>query len=264
MVRNYGIKPYQIAVLHGGPGGLGAVAGIAKNISETHGVIEPLQSKYSIDELVEELREQLLQNCNRPVILIGHSWGAWLAGIFASEYPEYVSKVILVGCGPLTSDYIAQIGERRKSNLTSEETKEFEVLLEELEQPETKDKDKKLSRLGQLVEATDYFSKMELPYEVSDSLPSDGTMYSSIWPEAAKLRESGELLNKIIRIRSPLTVIHGRHDPHPYEGVTRPLTKNGKKVMFYLLDRCGHTPWKEQYAASEFYEILRAEIMEQA
>lgn len=264
MVRTYGAKPYRIAVLHGGPGGLGAVAEIARNLSETLGVIEPIQSKYSIVDLVEELKEQLLQNCICPVILIGHSWGAWLAGLFASRYPEYVSKVILVGCGPLTSDYVTQICERRKANLTREEAKEFDALVEELNHPVTEDKDKKLSRLGQLAVSADYFSKMELPNEALDALPSDGVMYSSIWPEAARLRESGELLEKFSQISCPITVIHGKLDPHPYHGVITPLTECGLQVRFHLLDRCGHTPWKEQYAASEFKGILLMEIMDPA
>ncbi len=261
MVRTYGIRPFRIAVLHGGPGGFGAVAGIARSLAEFHGVIEPLQSKYSIDELVEELKEQLLQHCICPVQLIGHSWGAWLAGIFASRYPEYVSKVILVGCGPLTSDYIAQIGERRKANLSREEAIEFEALIEDLNYPDTEDKDKKLSRLEQLVEAADYFSKINLPYETLDSLPFDGAMYSSIWPEAAKLRASGELLEIFSRISCPITVIHGRLDPHPYDGVITPLTESNLIICAHLLDRCGHTPWKEEYAALEFNRILLTEIM---
>jgi pimeloyl-ACP methyl ester carboxylesterase len=241
---------------------VGSVADLARSLSETLGVIEPFQSKYSIEELVEELREQLLQHCICPVTLIGHSWGAWLAGLFASRYPDYVKKIILVGCGPLTSDYIAQIGERRKVNLTREEAQEFETLMEELNHQETVDKDKKLNRLGQLAEAADYFSKVDLSYEPSDTHPSDGDMYSSIWPEAATMRESGELLEKFSKISCSITVIHGRLDPHPYEGVITPITECGLVLRSHLLDRCGHTPWKEQYAASEFNKILLAEIME--
>jgi hypothetical protein len=51
-------------------------------------------------------------------------------------------------------------------------------------------------------------------------------------------------------------------DPHPYDGVINPLTECGLELQSRLLDRCGHTPWKEQYAASKFNKILLAEIME--
>jgi hypothetical protein len=65
--------------------------------------------------------------------------------------------------------------ESRNDWRIGEEAIEFEALIEELNLPEKEDKDKKLSRLGQLVEAADYFSKMELPYEPS------GTDYSIPW-----------------------------------------------------------------------------------
>ncbi len=263
MVRKYGIEPYRIAVIHGGPGGMGSVAGLARELSKAYGVIEPLQSKYSIGELIEELKEQLLQDCNSPALLIGHSWGAWLAGLFAARYPELVCKVLLIGCGPLTLDYVERIGERRKANLTREEAEELEELIGLLNQPKSKDMDRRLKRLGQLAETADYYCKMELPIEPLEVLPANGEMYANLWPEAAQLRKSGELLHEFLQIKCALTIIQGDSDPHPYEGVIEPLTEGGRKHRFYLLEKCGHTPWKEQYAASDFYRILNSEIMEQ-
>lgn len=114
MVRKYGKKPYNIVVLHGGPGALGSAAGLSRLLSGKYGILEPMQSKYSIGELEEELLDQIKANCPGKVILAGHSWGAWLAGLFAERYPEKVKKVILIGCGPLEEKYVLQIQERRK------------------------------------------------------------------------------------------------------------------------------------------------------
>lgn len=43
-VRFYGNKPYKVAVVHGGPGALGSVAAISRELSKDFGVIEPLQT----------------------------------------------------------------------------------------------------------------------------------------------------------------------------------------------------------------------------
>ena len=260
MIRNYGKAPYQVVVVHGGPGGLGAAAGIARGLEKEFGVVEPIQSKYSIEELIEELKEQIEEACSSPVILIGHSWGAWLVGLTAERYPELVSKVILVGSGPLTKEYAPFIGERRKANMSVEEQQEFEELIKLLEEPETEEKNRKLSRLGELVNQADYYEKLNLQTEQEDSLPSDGTMYSSIWPEAAQLRETGELLQHFQKLRCPVIVIQGEKDPHPLEGILEPLKNTDVIHHHYLLDKCGHTPWKEKYAADRFFQLLANEL----
>lgn len=75
MVRKHGKEPYHIVVLHGGPGAAGSAFGLARWISKEFGVLEPMQSKYTIMELEEELMEQIEDNCSGKVILAGHSWG---------------------------------------------------------------------------------------------------------------------------------------------------------------------------------------------
>ena len=64
MVRLYGGKPYKVVLVHGGPGAIGSLKGFAEELSELSkvGVVEAIQSKYSIDELIEELYCQIKDN----------------------------------------------------------------------------------------------------------------------------------------------------------------------------------------------------------
>lgn len=57
MVRLHGDAPYKVILVHGGPGAIGSLKGFARELSETAkiGVVEAMQSKYSIAELIEEL-----------------------------------------------------------------------------------------------------------------------------------------------------------------------------------------------------------------
>ena len=105
-VRVHGKKPYRAVVVHGGPGAIGSAAGLAKGLAEYCGVMEPLQSEHTVNGQIEELKGQITSfNGGSPLVLIGHSWGAWLCAMTAAKYPELASKLILVDSGPLTEQH---------------------------------------------------------------------------------------------------------------------------------------------------------------
>ncbi|MGD8401698.1 MAG: alpha/beta hydrolase [Bacillota bacterium] len=259
-VRFYGKQPYQVAVLHGGPGALGSVAALARELGKDYGVIEPLQTKNSITELIVELDEVLTANCAGPITLLGHSWGAWLALLYAAQYPGKAGKLILVGCGPFEPRYVDQIGRNRLARLTETEQEKFILLLEGLDSGRADNMDELLLRLGALVAKTDNYCPLESETDPIDRLPADGVMYNAVWNEAARLRESGGLFEATAHINCPVVVIHGDSDPHPFDGVSTPLEKRVKDLTIYLLEKCGHTPWKEKHARERFLEIVRQEL----
>lgn len=256
MVRKYGKGPYRIVVLHGGPGAAGSASGLAGLIAQKYGVLEPMQSKGTVRELEEELMEQIEENCSGKVILAGHSWGAWLAGLFAERYPERVEKVILIGCGPLEESYVSEITGRRKERMSPKEAREFDRILSRLKDASGK-KDEYVRRLGELCDRADGYREEEA---LRDKSEIDGYLYEKIWKEAAGLRRSGELLERFQNISCPLVLIQGAVDPHPPQGVIRPLRDRNVVVNAYVLARCGHTPWRETCAGDDFAEILFSEL----
>lgn len=256
MIRKYGRKPYRIVVLHGGPGAAGSAAGLAGLIAEKYGVLEPMQSKETIQELEEELREQIDGNCTGKVVLAGHSWGAWLAGLFAERYPDKVEKLILIGCGPLDECYVPQIGERRKANMTPEEAEEFDLIVQCLEKCSA-EKEEYLRRLGAICDRADGYQEED---SLQDKADVNGDLYEKVWKEAAGIRKSGTLLKRFSQIDCPMTLIQGEFDPHPAAGVIQPLKDNHVEIKAFVLDQCGHTPWRETYAREAFAQILFSEL----
>lgn len=258
--RCYGKEPYKIAVVHGGPGAPGSVAAIARELSREWGVLEPIQTKTSLDGQVLELYETLCEQGDLPFILIGHSWGAWLSFILAARYPSLVRKLVLVSSGPFEAMYVRLLKENRYSRMSCEEKSEFESIIEYLCSEATDKKDEKLARLGELVEKVDNLALVPVISEEKDKIQVQGDTFQQVWNEAEELRRSGLLLEYSSRIQCPVIAIHGDYDPHPAEGVRMPLSKIIKDFKFYLLEKCGHSPWKEHYAKEEFYRILRGEI----
>lgn len=195
-IRKYGQQPYQIGLLHGGPGAAGEMKPVAETLSKDFGVLECLQTEKSINRQIKELHKQLTSSAEIPAVLIGFSWGAWLGILFASKYPNLVKKLILISSGALESKY-------------------NEDLME---------------------------------------------IYQSVWREAARLRDTNELINCADKIACPIVVFHGEFDPHPIDGVEKPLSERVENTKIVRLPKCGHTPWKEVFAKDEFYRLLRDEL----
>jgi hypothetical protein len=72
------VAPFRVAVVHGGPGAAGELWPVARRLAATCGVLEPMQTATSVDGQAEELRIAIESHADLPVVLIGHSWGAWL------------------------------------------------------------------------------------------------------------------------------------------------------------------------------------------
>ena len=256
-LRRYGNRPFNIAVIHGGPGAPGEMAPVARELSSVRGVLEPLQTATTVDGQVKELKDVLEENAALPVTLIGFSWGAWLSFILTARYPSLVMKLILVSSGPYEEKYAADIMPTRLSRLGEEERAEAFALMEILDNPVTGYQDPPMARFGELTSKADSYDP--LPHE-SEVLECENNIYQSVWQQAREMRISGELLELGKKITCPVVAIHGDYDPHPAEGVKVPLSRVLHDFRFLLLKNCGHQPWMERNARDRFYDILKNEV----
>ena len=231
MFRQYGEAPWKAIVLHGGPGAPGCAAGLCRRLSECFGVVEHLQRAKSIDGLLAEI-SGVMDACHvGQTILIGHSFGAWLALLFAARYPQRVSKVILIGCGPLEQRYLPELIRTREE------------------------------RKNAGVENTDNYRP--LPGSGGDMLYFDEEQHMALMKEAMTLRENGQLLAYARQVECPIVAFHGNYDPHPVKGIGEPM-KDKRNFRLIPMERCGHDPWKETWAREPFFEKICAELRKQA
>jgi pimeloyl-ACP methyl ester carboxylesterase len=258
--RKYGDPPYQIVVIHGGPGAGGEMEPVARVLSQSFGVLEPLQTLTTMDGQVNELCTVLENHANPPVILIGFSWGAWLSYMLTARRLELVKKLILVGSGPFEHHYVEMIQKIRLNRLSEPERIEYNDIITLLNNPKGIGKAEKFARLGQLANKTDCFDPIN---EVSTALKSkdgEGNKFHEVLREAQAMRKSGRLLKLAENINCPVVALHGDYDPHPAEGVRAPLSSLLKDFRFITIEKCGHKPWIERQARDYFYELLRAEV----
>ena len=243
-------------VVHGGPGAPGEMAYVAKRLSGKFGVIEPFQTLRTVEGQIEELHSAIIETCELPAVVIGHSWGAWLSFMLAAEFPNDVGKLILVSAGPFEGN--PDVTKTRLNRLTEAERNEALSIMGILNtSPNENVYADTFRRFGELMSKADTLNPIEIK---EDSLDLQPEIYLSIWPQAEKLRRDGTLLKVGEKIRCPVVAIHGDYDPHPAEGVKNPLQRTLKDFKFVLLRDCGHYPWKERKAKEKFFEDLNREL----
>ncbi len=250
-LRTYGSPPFSTVLLHGGPGVTGEMAPVAQELSAGRGILEPLQTKDSVDGQVEELKLVLEEMASSPVALAGYSWGAWLGTLLAARHPSLVQKLILISSGPFEEKYAAQVMETRLHRLSKKEQDDVKFLMARPEDPLA------FGLLGELLSKADFYDPLPMRPEGLELRPE---IYKKVWKEAAELRKSGELLKEARSIQCPVVAVHGDHDPHPATGVQKPLSGAIHDFRLILLEQCGHTPWMEKRARDEFFKVLTTEL----
>jgi pimeloyl-ACP methyl ester carboxylesterase len=258
-LRKYGEGPCECVVVHGGPGAPGSASSLARKLSETWAVLEPFQTETSVWGQVEELYRQIRENCTDRVFALGHSWGAWLVYLLAYKHPEVVRTAFLIGAGAFDAAYLPELQQRRLDVLTVEEQSEYREMIELLKKP-SENSDRHLERLGELAEKADNYC-VEMTDENSECMVTiDGKQFQKVMTEAFRMREEGFFRKIAGEIRSPIRILHGKNDTTPIEGVVDPLQGAVADVKWYVIDRCGHSPWKEKYGKDEFYRIVAREV----
>ncbi len=246
-LRKYGKAPFTVLVVHGGPGAGGEMAPVARELASGRGVLEPIQTAASLEGQIGEFKAVLEKNGNHPVTLIGFSWGTWISFIFAADYSTFLKKLILIGSPPYEEKYAARIQETRLSRLSEKERIEVKTLIEVLDDPAVKDKSSAFTRFGALFSKADAYDP--IMYE-AEAIDYRADIFQRVWKDGAELRRSGKLLKMGNHIKCPVVAIHGDYDPHPAEGVQKPLSAVLKSFRFILLENCGHRPWIVKSGAS--------------
>ncbi len=259
--REYGIPPYRVAVLHGGPGAQGEMAPVARELSRMRGIVEPMQMEKTVDGQIGELVALLRKRAELPAVVAGYSWGAWLGYMTAAHAPDVVSRLIMVSAGAFEACWAEKLMDVRLRRLGPGQRERAREIMAAIDDScshiDPREEDEMLAEFGRLMAVADSY---ELLPGISCGVRCKMDIYRSVWPQAAQMRKTGELLDLGHKIRCPVTAIHGAYDPTPAEGVRKPLESVLDDFNFILLQRCGHTPWKERHARSEFYRLLSSEI----
>lgn len=257
--RLYGKTKIQAVVLHGGPGAPGYMAPVARELSSSFRVLEPFQTKDTLEGQITELNQQINQVTKDHVVLIGSSWGATLALLYAGRYTN-VSKVMIIGSCVYDEESSKKVKEIRFARMSPETNQTFDALVQEVNT--YTNKNELFSKLADCFFESDTYDPLTKDLEV---LECQQEINTKVWADFKKIRDNpGELAALFSKIQCPVVNIHGDHDPHILEGIQPFLESCLKEIKLVMLDRCGHYPWIERYARGWFFKVLRREIEKRA
>jgi len=256
--RTWGKAPYKTVVVHGGPGAPGYMAPVARELAKYMGVLEPLQTKNSVDGQVEELADFMKKNADIPVVLIGHSWGATLSYLTTARYPVLVKKLVLIGTSPIFSLKLPDVTPIWLERLSEAGRREVFALADDIHSENGGDKNASLGKLIRLISGAHTYDPLPVKDEV---LAYQYDINNAIGLEIRKLLAGGTLAGECKTITCPVVAIHGDYDPQPAELVREQFQQMLRDFKFILLQKCGHSPWLEMHARDEFYKVLRKEIV---
>ena len=184
------------------------------------------------------------------MILLGHSWGAYLALAYALEHEERIDKLILVSPAPPYMESEEQI-HRWHSLLTPAMRKQVTRITLSPIPPEEKAK----QRLD--VELPLYFHNL---VAMEDFRRRGYTVCGEV---AEKLAEPGavpDLRPRMPKLRVPVRILVGENDRRTPPSVAAEIRDNLYFARLFTIDACGHFPFLER--PRRFMTLLRQELAE--
>ena len=262
-VRMYAGDGPWVAVLHGGPGAPGSVSSLAAALAPEFEVLEPLQRRSGTVPLtVAQHVADLAGVVSEPVHVVGWSWGAMLGLSFTVAHPEVVSSLALVGCGTYDVAARRHYEQAMRARLSREDRTTLKTLTERVQAAdEPGERERLRTERGQL---WNRLLSVDLVKHERSDVPEDPRGREETWDDVLRLQTEGVEPAAFQAIRVPVTMLHGDDDPHPGEATYRVLKSQMPQLGYVGFPRCGHLPWLEQHARSQFLDALRAWIRLQA
>ena len=253
--RQYGTNGPKIMLLHGGPGAAGYMAPVARVLAEYFHVFEPFQRKSARDKPltvarhVTDLNDVINLYCpDEKPVLVGHSWGAMLALIYATQFSDAVGALILIGCGTFDAVARAQMRTLRHERMAVRKYQRMKRRMEKIEDP-----DERLQLLGKIMILIDSFELKDVKDEV---VYFDGLGHEQTWHDMMDLMNKGVYPAAFETIDVPVLMLHGDYDPHPGEMIRDSLKPYIPEMEFHRWQQCGHYPWLEKAVSENFYSVL--------
>ncbi len=253
-VRRHGTTGPLVVVLHGGPGAPGSALGLALMLATEARVLEPLQRASGEGELTVARHVDDLAQIAPVAAVVGWSWGAMLGLSYAARHPEKVESLVLVGCGTYSERERRLYRARLDAALGEAGRAPRDELTRALgEARESAERDRLLAALGSLfteAEGVDTLPADDEPIRV------DARGHEETWRDVLRLQSEGIEPASFARIRAPVLMVHGDHDPHPGTETAQTLGPYLPQLERIELARCGHEPWRERHARVELQRIL--------
>ena len=189
-------------------------------------------------EDIEALRRRLQID---KLIVVGNSWGMMLGLAYGGTYPNAVRAIVTIGSGPITREYLGEMGDNRNTRLWPSEIEVRQFWSDPSRQAANFER-AQFDSLRASAAAYFYDRKQALQYAM-EMQPTD---YNFRVPGAFLEAEGNfDLRRKLKAITAPVLLLQGRQDLAGEANICEAhLLINVSTLRF--INNCGHMPWIEQ------------------
>lgn len=244
-----------VVVCHGGPGiydYLGPVAAMIDDVATVHRYdqrgcgrsadVGPYDVKTSVDDL-DALRASWGYEA---WTIVGHSWGATLALLYAMQYPEHIARLVYMSGTGIDPGWHQAYRRNREAKLLDADRKRLRLLNEERLTATGEELERIQVEKSSLLGRTELYDVRRLG-DVSryDRFPINYPLNEALCAEMKQMEDAGGLGSKVSQIRAPTLVLDGEGDPRPRwaRAQLAQLIPNSRHTT---ITGAGHEPWIEQ------------------
>ena len=204
---------------------------------------EPLSWRTHVTDLAKVIREFRLERS----AVVGYSWGALLAMLYASEAPRDPSlsrhgALLLIDPAPVSRQYRAEF---EREFARRQNSADVARLREELAASGLRERDPEAYRQRNFeLSVAGYFAD---PRSAADLTPFRVTarVQQQVWDSLGDFDLVAD--GRLASIAGPTLIVHGRQDSIPL--ASSEAAAKAMRARLVVIDDCGHVPYVEQPAA---------------
>jgi proline iminopeptidase len=257
----------HIVICHGGPGGwddLGDLAAMLSDVATVHRYDQRACGRSSgpspatMQELVEELEALRIAWKAERWIVVGHSAGAALALLYATQFPARTDALVCIsGTGLDWARWRNTYHAEADARLTPDQRVERDRLEPLLA---AHPKDRRLHDAYCLIQWSTDFADRSRALELAGQLLKPGLLANwdvnrNVNADWGAIRSDPTRREQLESITQPILIVHGEGDPRPLAAVEG-LPDMFPNARLALIPNAGHYPWMENAPATR--EAIRA------
>jgi proline iminopeptidase len=244
-----------ILLCHGGPGLWDYLGGLSSLLCDEFRVHRWDQrgcgrsgpaADYGVERAVQDVQDlHATLGIDDKWVVVGHSWGAYLALLTAVAHPETTAALVYISGNGTPECWREQGHAVANARTTARLTQQQRERLVDLEvRARTWDEEVEFRGLKWM---TDFVEHSPPPGELEEMATTPLSVNFSVNRalSRAELYPSDELLDRCGRCQVPALLLHGSHDPRPEVGAVE-LADHLPNSHFVRIDGAGHLPWVEQ------------------
>jgi proline iminopeptidase len=195
---------------------------------------------------IERIRQILGDD---QLILIGHSWGGFLASLYAAEFPEHIEALVLVSPAntlvmpqpDAESDLFAAV----RAKLPANEQAEFDRFMQEYFDFNTLFQKSDADLVTMNEQFGEYYLQI-MDVDTTTQWPEQGKPGGwMVWAGYISMGQRHDYRAALAEVTAPVLVIHGTEDIQS-EAATRLYVDAFPHAEFVVIENAGHSSFEDQ------------------